>query len=422
MRPFAITLCLALAAVPAAHAADPPPDDLDALSLADKAPAQPVKPPQKLRLFVEGAVGAGRLLGSDSDFHPTRASLDVRYDDVLTPGLRGVFSDRLDIVRSRGVPPGDDVNTLREAYLSWTVSADRIVDLGRVNIRHGAAFGFNPTDFFKENALRSIVSLDPAVLRENRQGTVVLQGQQLWTTSSLTATVSPKLGTAPSARSYSLNVGATNPRTRWLLAGSHKFGEQLNPEVLLYGGVDTPTQLGFNVSALVGNSTVVFGEFAAGKDRRLIAKALSLPEAEQSQRRGSIGLTYTTGFNLSLTVEAEHNSAGPNRAEWDALPALAPNAQLGVLAAAQALQDLPARNAWFVHATWRDLLVRRLDVSGFVRREAETSSRAQWLEARYRWDRAEVALQWQIFSGAAGSVFGTVPQRRLLELAVRIYL
>jgi len=36
----------------------------------------------------------------------------------------------------------------------------------------------------------------------------------------LTATLSPKLGDAPSASSFSLNAGATNPRTRWLLAGS----------------------------------------------------------------------------------------------------------------------------------------------------------------------------------------------------------
>jgi hypothetical protein len=422
MRQFVIPLCLALAAASAARAADPPPDDLDALSLADKAPEPAAKPPQKLRLFVEGAIGEGRVLGSNSSFHPTRASMDLRYDDVITPGLRGVLSDRLDIVRSNGVPRGDDVNTLREAYLSWALSADQIVDLGRVNVRHGAAFGFNPTDFFKENALRSIVSLDPAVLRENRQGTVVLQGQKLWSASSLTGTFSPKLGTAPSARSYSLNVGATNPRSRWLLAGSHKFGEQLNPEVLLYGGVDTPTQLGLNVAGLVGTSTVAFAELSAGKDRRLIAKALGLPEGERNQRRASLGLTYTTGFNLSLTAEAEHNSAALDRGEWNALAGVNPGAQVAVLATAQALQDLPVRRAWFLHAIWRDLVMRRLDVSGFIRRDAETSSRAQWVEARYHWERVELAMQWQLFSGPAGSVFGSVPQQRLIELAVRVYL
>ena len=64
----------------------------------------------------------------------------------------------------------------------------------------------------------------------------------------------------------------------------------------------------------------------------------------------------------------------------------------------------------------------RLDLSAFVRHEGETSSRAQWLEARYRWDRVDLSLQWQWFSGAAGSVFGSTPQRRAVEIALRGYL
>ncbi len=102
-----------------------------------------------------------------------------------------MFSDRLDLVDSDGVPPGENLNTLREAYLSWARRDDQIFDLGRVNIRNGAAMGFNPTDWFKANALRAIVNPDPAVLRENRQGTVVLQAQQLWSEASLSAAFSP---------------------------------------------------------------------------------------------------------------------------------------------------------------------------------------------------------------------------------------
>ncbi|MDE2094411.1 MAG: hypothetical protein KGL99_19360 [Burkholderiales bacterium] len=67
-------------------------------------------------------------------------------------------------------------------------------------------------------------------------------------------------------------------------------------------------------------------------------------------------------------------------------------------------------------------MLRRLDVSAFLRRDAETSSRAQWLEARYHWDRAELALQWQLYSGRPGSVYGSVPQRRTVELVLRAYL
>jgi len=423
MRTTAILLGLVLAQT--AHAADPPaapPDDLDALSLADKAPTTTAQPARKWRAFVEAAAGRGSLADTDSRFDTNRLSLDLRFDASVTPGLRVVLSDRLDVVHSNGVPRGKDVNTLREAYLSWAPSDDVVVDVGRVNIRHGAALGFNPTDYFKDGALRSIVSPDPAVLRENRQGTVVLQGQKLWSRGSLTAALSPKLGTAPSTETWSLNAGATNPRTRWLLAGSYKLGEKLNPQVLLHGGADTPTQLGLNVSTLVGDAAVVFGEFSFGKGRTLVAQTLNLAEAERSQRRYAVGVTYTTGFNLSITAEAEHNSAAPNREPWNALAAADPAAPLGLLALAQTRQDMPVRRAWFLHATWKDLLVRRLDLSAFLRHDAETSSRAQWLEARYRWDRADLALQWLGYSGAPGSVYGIVPQRRTVELALRFYL
>ena len=46
---------------------------------------------------------------------------------------------------------------------------------GRINVRNGAALGYNPTDFFRSGALRSVVSIDPNSLRENRLGTVMLR-------------------------------------------------------------------------------------------------------------------------------------------------------------------------------------------------------------------------------------------------------
>ncbi|MBE0548952.1 MAG: hypothetical protein IH627_15150 [Rubrivivax sp.] len=421
MRPNKFVLCLALCVAWPTHAADPPaapPDELDALTLADKAPEEPKPSGQGWRFFVEGAAGRNTVADASSRVDTQRVSLDLRLDATLASGLRAVLSNRLDLGHSNGESPADDVNTLREAYLSWAPSNHQVIDLGRVNVRNGAALGFNPTDWFKENALRSVVSPDPAVLRENRQGTVVLQGQQLWSSGALSATYSPKLATTPDPDAFALDVGASNPRHRWLLAGSYRLSETLNPQLLLYGGVDTPTQLGLNVSALAGDAVVVFGEFSAGKGRSLVAQALDQAAAASSQHRAAIGLTYTTGFNLSLTAEAEYNSAAPDRNQWDAVD---PAARLRVLGTADALQDLPVRRAWFFHATWKDLLLRRLDLSAFLRRDSETGSRDRWIEARYRWERADLSLQWQGFAGDPGSVYRAVPQRRAVELALRYY-
>lgn len=424
MRQVVVALCVVMViALPLRAAERPvaPSADLDALSLADKTPLPTEQLAQKWRIFFEGAAGEGALRGTDSRFNTSRASIDARLDAVVAPSVRGVLSNRFDLVHSGGVPRGSDVNTLREAYMSWARADDQLIDFGRVNLRHGAAMGFNPTDWFKEGALRSIVSPDPMVLRENRQGTVVLQAQKLWDAGSVSAAFSPKLGIAADTATFALNAGATNPRNRWLIAGSYKFSDKFNPELLLHGGVDTPTQSGLNVSALVSDAVVVFGEFSAGKGRTLVAQALALPEVERRQRRAALGLTYTTEFNLTVTAEAEYNSAAPNRDQWNLLSGIDSAGPRRVLALAQTHQDLPVRRAWFFHARWKDAILRRLDFSGFLRRDAETGSRAQWLEARYHWERADLAVQWQMYSGKSRSVYQSIPQRRAVEAVLRAY-
>lgn len=426
LNTMALALVLALGSGLPAQAADDkpvtPPDDLDALSLADKAPDAADAPAARpWRLFVEGAVGRGKLRGTGSDFGIYRGSLDFRYDDHIAPQLRLVFSDRYDGVDSNGIPPGDSVNTLREAYLSWSRSEDQMFDLGRVNVRNGAAMGFNPTDWFKANALRSIVDPDPAVLRENRQGTVVLQAQQLWSGASLTAAYSPKLSNSPepSTSTWSLNAGATNPSNRFVVAGSWKLSDRFTPQLLAFGGNDDPAQLGVNLSGLLGDAVVVFGEYTAGRGQPLVAQALQHPVANEDQQRAAVGLTYTTPFNLSLTAEAEYNSAAPSGDRWSLMPL---PVQQQVLSTSQALQDLPTRSQWFLYANWKDVLVQRLELSGFLRQDMQTASRVLWLEGRYAWERAELALQWQQFAGSPGTVYYAVPQQQTVQLILRLYL
>ena len=418
-----IAFCLLLAtafSARAAEAAPDAPDDAGALELADRTPTA-TEQARTWRLYAEAAASRGWARGPYTGGDGLRGSLDFRYDGSLASGLRGVLSDRLDVVHDDARSDERTVNVLREAYLSWQARPDLIVDLGRVNVRNGVAWGYNPTDFFRAGALRSIVSLDPASLRENRLGTVVVQAQKLWRDSSFSALVSPKLASTPSDESFSLDLGSTNPRNRWLLAASHKFSEGFNPQLLLHGGEDTPTQAGANLSGLLNKSTVAFLEFSSGKGRSLRAQTLGLAESERWQRRTALGLTVTTSFNLSMTAEADFNTAAPERAQWDALTAGNPPAALLLLQTAQTLQELPVRRAAFFYATWRDLLVRRLDLSGFLRHDLVTHSRQQWLELRYHWQRAEVALQWQLYSGSANSVYGSVPQKESAQLSARFF-
>lgn len=405
------------AADPSAALPDELPSELDALSLADEARAEPDKPERRWRLWVEGA--AGRVESAGRHYDTQRLSIDLRVNGTLAPGLRGVLSDRLDLVKGGSA---DNANTLREAYLSWAAGPNWTLDLGRVNIRHGAAMGYNPTDWFREGALRAVASPDPAVLRENRQGTVALQAHRVWDGGAATVALSPRLvGSAashPDPDTFALDEGRTNPRHRWQITGSQRLAERFTPQFVLHGGSGRPTQLGANLSALAGEATVLFAEMTSGKGDTLASQALGLGHPERSLRRVAAGMTFATPFDLTLTAEVEYNGAGVSKAQFDAL---APSARLALLALADYLQDLPARNAWFIHATWNNALMPRLDLSGYVRIDTETRSRDQWFEARYRWDDADLALQWQGFSGSPHSIYGTVPQRRAVEVAARFY-
>jgi hypothetical protein len=422
-RPRLFPLLL-LALAGSAHAADASgggADDASALELADKAPSAVQAPARTWRLYGEAAASRGWFRLPRSNGNGVRGALDFRYDGALADGVRGVLSDRLDVLRDEATDDERHINSLREAYLSWQARPDVNVDLGRVNVRNGAAWGYNPTDYFRNGALRSIVSPDPAALRENRLGTVVVQAQKLWSDSALTALVSPKLSRTPSDAPFSLDLGSTNARNRWLLTASHRFGESFNPQVLLHGGQDTPVQVGANLSGLINKATVGFLEYSGGRGRSLENVARGLPKSEKWRHRAALGVTVTTPFNLSLTVEADYNSAAPDRARWDALRAFDPVASLRLLQAAQDLQELPVRRGAFFYATWRDAFVRRLDLSGFVRQDLVAHSRDQWLELRYHWDQVELALQWQLLSGGPESVYGLVPQRRAIEASLRVF-
>ncbi len=412
----AALLALSLAAAPALA------QDEDALSIADKAPMAPEQR-RDWRFFTEGALRESTQQGTDKALHGERLSFDLRYDTTFGTGLRAVFADRLDMNRFGGGVPGDgNVNTWKEGYLSWQGAPDRLADVGRINVRNGVALGYNPTDYFRVNAVRSVVSIDPASLRENRMGSVMARGQALWTTGSLTALVSPKLADDPNNSAYSPDLGATNGHDRWLVALSQKISDTVAPQWLLSGTAGQSPQLGLNVTALFGNATVAYAEWSGGRSRSLAAQAGIAPDDEAFRSRLATGATYTTAANLSLTLEYQYNGAGLDEAGWNSLRGGSPLAYRQYRLFTSGVQDPPTRQAGFAYALWQDAFVKHLDLAGMLRYDVADRSRLQWLEARYHFTRADIALQAQYNSGDATSNFGALFERRVWQFLLRYFL
>lgn len=394
--------------------------DADALQLADDAP-QTVARASDWRSFAELAFGEARRRGDGAVRRDRRLSLDIQYDHSLSSEWRAVFADRLDASWPAQGSGDKAINTVKEAYLSRQWRQDLLLDLGRVNARHGVATGYNPTDYFRDGALRSVTSIDPASLKENRQGSVMLRGQKLWEGGALTALYSPRLSRQASSEGLSLDWGATNKRDRALVVLGQKLGETLSPQFLAYREAALPTQFGLNLSGLVNDATVAYLEWSGGRSPSLLSQALQQAAAPAWRNRLATGLSYTTPGKLSLTAEWQYSGAGLEREAWDALRAGPPALYALYRQRVQTAQELPTRQALFFRATWQDALIHRLDLSAMLNVDLIDSSRRPWLEARYRGDRAEYAVQWLRNDGRSLSNYGALPDSRGWQVTMRCF-
>ena len=421
---------LALAAIllggsasgPALAQQDP---DLDALKVADQVGAAPEKP-SNWRIYSEAGAGANRSRRDGSSQQFQRLSLDVQYDNSFAPGWRAFLSDRLDVNWPAQNAGQNSINTVKEAYLSWQLQTDQLLDFGRINARNGVALGYNPTDYFRTSALRSVVSVDPASLKENRQGSIMLRGQKLWAGGSLTALYSPGLSDQRNYSSFNPDVAATNEKNRWLLSISQQVADGITPQLLLFKSERQPIQFGLNLTALFNDATVVFAEWSGGRSASLLAEAirqqgLAYPEDTVFRNHSAAGLTYTTSNKLSITAELEYNGGGLDQEKWNNLGYYSLQTYAIYRRALQATQDSPAKRNLFVYANWQDVLINHLDLSAMSRLDLADSSRMSWLEARYHIGHADFALQWQRNSGTSLSNYGAAPQMQSWQLLARYY-
>ena len=389
--------------------------DADALDL-QSAPQASADAAPGTRFFIEGALGSADQRYQSDNQNLARGSFDLNYSARLGAGWQGVFSDRLDVVSTTESGISSPVNSLREAYLSWQPDGgDKLVELGRVNLRYGPGYGYNPTDFFRDGSLRIQTTVNPFEKRENRLGTIMLRGQALWTDGSLSVAYSPKLADDPSSNGWSADLGATNNVNRGLVALSTKLTERVSTQLLAYQVQGSSPALGASATALLSDAAVAYAEFTRSSEPSLLSRALGLQDPKESANRFTGGLTYTTDGKLSVTAEYQYNGFALNAANLAALGAT-PSIEQAYLLTAQNLQELASREAYMIYVTQKDLGLKGLDLTAFVRVNAGDHSRLGWLELRQHWSRFDMALSYSQASGNASSEYGVFPYSRVLQL------
>src|SRR5262249_49436124 len=110
------------------------------------------------RAYVEnvfiGSTGRSALavpVRSTASTWQDRVFVDVRREWHAGRRLTLAFGDRLNVRAENDLafPTKENViNEWREGFVSWEIFDSTYIDAGRINLKSGAALGFNPTDFF----------------------------------------------------------------------------------------------------------------------------------------------------------------------------------------------------------------------------------------------------------------------------------
>jgi hypothetical protein len=399
-------------------------DEESALKLADTTPQERPDTARTWQLSVEAA-------GVETEERSTRwdasqrASLDGSWHGGLAgvPGWQWHVADRLDVFgpdRTPGQHPG--VNTLKDLFAGGSLGPELALDVGRINTRYGAAYGWNPTDAFRTDAVRVVSSPDPASLRENRLGTVMLRGQDLWNGGSLTAIVAPRLADHPSDAGGSLDLAATNRHTRWLLAATQRLGDDFAPQWLVWHDGESPgsPRLGLNLTHLLGSACVAHLEAAGGRLPSRLAVAQGRADADVDWRGDIVaGATCTDAWNQSLTLEFQHDGEALDAAGWRALRAGPPSGIAAYALEAQRGLDPLTSNQVFAQLRWTNAGIAQLDLSGYASWSLADYSHAAWMEARYHWARTDLAVQWQVNTGGPLTEHGLAPAHRVAQVLIR---
>lgn len=392
--------------------------DAAALALADQPAATPAATAKPWKLNVQDALRASRYRDG-GEAGRNQLSIEFEYGQWLTPSFAAHFSMRFDRFDPLGTSrtSSRDVTLVKEAYASWRASPALVVDAGRVNARLGAATGYNPTDFFRAGAVSLDVPPDPDSRHTNRLGTVGLRAQQVWETGSLTTLLSPRLErrSLPGDPAAASDLQRTNGVDRWMLVASQRVTAAIQPQWVVYGESGQAPQFGQNLSVLLGNSVVAYVEWTGGYRRSLIARATGAADDRAFRTSSSVGATWTLPVDLSLTAEFQSNGGGADAAQWRSLQRANPAAWGRAVQTSIAAQELQTRHGMFVMAAWRNVGMRRLDLSGFVQADLG-GGRQYWLELRRRFDRFDVALQWLHQGGPSWSRFGAMPESTSIQV------
>ena len=394
-----------------------------------------------------------------------RTSFDLQAEWSPWRPLTLTLSDRLNLIEQDQVALLSRHtlrNDWREGYLAWEIATNTFLEVGRINLRHGVALGWNPTDFWKTRTLVGQPSQDPSAIRQNRLGTLLVRAQTIWSTGSASLAFAPKLYD-PSRIVDDSRVGldprldATNAAYRVLGTVGLDLGN-LSPQLLGYyernpqlpgSSERNRARLGGNLSRTFGDAVVAYAEWAGGWEANLIARSfaygqateglaarppLLLPTDPSAARRSdaAAGASWTIARTLTFNLEYHFHQGGFTRQDWQNWFDLGTFPVDSSIVAAQHWyvrgyandqQEPVSRHQLFVRASWPRAWGSQLELGGFAFVELyHGSTLAQLTASYYLSHRFTLAAYAAVNAGPARSERGSLPQWGSVVLQIVAYL
>ncbi len=410
---------LYLSLLPALH--DPLPGPLlapvatdpmqQAFALADNSSTAPATAPD-WQLSSELALASNALPGATQQQWQSRLALDSRFSQTSDDGSRYLrWNSRIDRFGGNGTADSDSTTVMswKELYGGYRWNDSWLTEFGRINQKNGVARGFNPTDFFAAAAVRAQISQQPAVLREQRLGSLMLRQQWLGDAKSLTFLFSPKLSSTADDAALAPDWARTNSTDRWQLSAEQQLWQGWTLGALAYQAQGEARQYGLNLSGALNERWLYHLEAAGGSQPRWPAGA-----SNNSVRLAS-GFSYSLTLPLTLTLEWQFDEAGLNQQHWQQLMAQPVLWQQylqqrpGQLPTRQTLLLQAQSQQWAAGFDWSALWLHDLqDNSDMLLTELT------WIKPEY-----DIVLQWQWAPGPDRSHFGVVSSQ--LQLLLRYY-
>jgi hypothetical protein len=382
-----------------------------------------------------------------------RAFLDLRLNRPFGDDLSLSYSGRLNLRAADGeaTPSRENIrHDWRETYLSWSGGSAVFLELGRINLKSGVAEGFNPTDYFKTRAVVEPTSVDPAVLREDRLGAVMLQLQSIGASGSVTAALAPRLaGDSPlyennNLPSFNPMLDRTNARWRALIKGSLDLSRGFSPEFLIYDEAGQ-SRFGLNITKGLGKAVVAYVEWSGGRRASLTAEALQVGRATHVLAADAsfgvstdrffandlaVGASYTTQAGINFDLEFDYHQAAFSVKDWrnwfgaETGPGAPTSGEAWFIRGYAGEQQEPvARSSLFARAAWQNAFIKDLNLSGFAAADLGDASGLAQFTADYNLSALwSVGLLADVYFGARRSDFGSLPQKASALLRMTRYL